>query len=187
LTPLEQLSLLRAQALGLASVHDAHIRVAVHPPPGSPDPQTPSRARPHCLASGSWPALAELDQRGGVAGQPILVIGAAREILPAWPIAPALRQRSTTLCDKIFEDTVSGAKADRPGLAAALAYVREGDTLVVWRLDRLGRSLPHLIETIGALEARGGWFSFADGSHRHHHVRRTAHLPCVRRARPVRA
>jgi hypothetical protein len=57
-------------------VHDAHIRVAVHPP-GSPDPQTPSRAQPHCLASGSWPALAELDQRGGVAGQPILVIGAA--------------------------------------------------------------------------------------------------------------
>jgi DNA invertase Pin-like site-specific DNA recombinase len=58
-------------------------------------------------------------------------------------------------CDKIFEDTVSGAKAERPGLAAALAYVREGDTLVVWRLDRLGRSLPHLIETIGELEARG--------------------------------
>jgi DNA invertase Pin-like site-specific DNA recombinase len=61
-------------------------------------------------------------------------------------------------CDKIFEDTVSGAKADRPGLAAALAYVREGDALVVWRLDRLGRSLPHLIETIGALEARGVGF-----------------------------
>jgi DNA invertase Pin-like site-specific DNA recombinase len=61
-------------------------------------------------------------------------------------------------CDKIFEDTASGAKAERPGLAAALAYVREGDTLVVWRLDRLGRSLPHLIETIGALEARGVGF-----------------------------
>jgi DNA invertase Pin-like site-specific DNA recombinase len=54
----------------------------------------------------------------------------------------ALRQAG---CDKIFEDTVSGAKAERPGLAAALAYVREGDALVVWRLDRLGRSLPHLI------------------------------------------
>ena len=61
-------------------------------------------------------------------------------------------------CDKIFEDTASGAKAERPGLAAALAYVREGDTLVVWRLDRLGRSLPHLIETIGALQARGVGF-----------------------------
>jgi len=61
-------------------------------------------------------------------------------------------------CDKIFEDTASGAKAERPGLAAALAYVREGDALVVWRLDRLGRSLPHLIETVGALEARGVGF-----------------------------
>jgi DNA invertase Pin-like site-specific DNA recombinase len=61
-------------------------------------------------------------------------------------------------CDKIFEETVSGAKADRPGLAAALDYVREGDTLVVWRLDRLWRSLPHLIETIGALEVRGVGF-----------------------------
>lgn len=61
-------------------------------------------------------------------------------------------------CGRIFEDTVSGAKAERPGLMAALAYVRQGDTLVVWRLDRLGRSLPHLIETVGALEARGVGF-----------------------------
>lgn len=61
-------------------------------------------------------------------------------------------------CERVFEDTVSGVKADRPGLAAALAYLRDGDVLVVWRLDRLGRSLPHLIETIGALEARGVGF-----------------------------
>lgn len=61
-------------------------------------------------------------------------------------------------CDRIFEDTISGVKADRPGLAAALAYLREGDALVVWRLDRLGRSLPHLIDTISALEARGVGF-----------------------------
>jgi len=58
-------------------------------------------------------------------------------------------------CTRIFEDKVSGAKADRPGLAAALAYLRDGDVLVVWRLDRLGRSLPHLIETIAALETQG--------------------------------
>ena len=56
------------------------------------------------------------------------------------------------------EDTASGAKADRPGLADALAYLRDGDVLAVWRLDRLGRSMPHLIETIGALEARGVGF-----------------------------
>ena len=58
-------------------------------------------------------------------------------------------------CERVFEDTGSGAKADRPGLVAALAYLRNGNVLAVWRLDRLGRSLPHLIETIGALEARG--------------------------------
>jgi DNA invertase Pin-like site-specific DNA recombinase len=58
-------------------------------------------------------------------------------------------------CGQIFTDTRSGARSDRPGLAQALAYVRPADTLVVWRLDRLGRSLPHLIETITALEGRG--------------------------------
>src|SRR5438876_2650645 len=55
---------------------------------------------------------------------------------------------------RIFTDTASGAKAERKGLEAALNYVREGDTLVVWRLDRLGRSLKHLIETITNLNNR---------------------------------
>jgi DNA invertase Pin-like site-specific DNA recombinase len=58
-------------------------------------------------------------------------------------------------CTKIFTDTASGAKAERKGLDEALNYVRKGDTLVVWRLDRLGRSLPHLIATMTALEERG--------------------------------
>jgi DNA invertase Pin-like site-specific DNA recombinase len=58
-------------------------------------------------------------------------------------------------CDKIFTDTASGAKAERKGLEEALNYVRKGDTLVVWRLDRLGRSLPHLITTMTDLEERG--------------------------------
>src|SRR5438874_3112614 len=57
-------------------------------------------------------------------------------------------------CNKIFTDTISGATTERKGLDAALAYVREGDTLVVWRLDRLGRSLKHLIETITNLNNR---------------------------------
>jgi DNA invertase Pin-like site-specific DNA recombinase len=57
-------------------------------------------------------------------------------------------------CNKIFTDTASGAKAERKGLDEALEYVREGDTLVVWRLDRLGRSLKHLIETISQLDTR---------------------------------
>src|SRR5512147_2967937 len=58
-------------------------------------------------------------------------------------------------CGRIFTDTASGAKAERIGLEEALNYVRPGDTLVVWRLDRLGRSLPHLIETITGLNNRG--------------------------------
>jgi DNA invertase Pin-like site-specific DNA recombinase len=58
-------------------------------------------------------------------------------------------------CSKIFTDTVSGAKMERKGLDEALDYVRKGDTLVVWRLDRLGRSLPHLITTLTGLEERG--------------------------------
>lgn len=57
-------------------------------------------------------------------------------------------------CRKIFDDKVSAAKADRPGLKSALAYMREGDTLLVWRLDRLGRSLKELIEIITNLEER---------------------------------
>jgi DNA invertase Pin-like site-specific DNA recombinase len=58
-------------------------------------------------------------------------------------------------CTKIFTDTASGAKAERKGLEQALNYVRKGDTFVVWRLDRLGRSLSHLIATMTGLEERG--------------------------------
>ena len=54
-------------------------------------------------------------------------------------------------CERIFTDVASGAKSDRAGLAEALKFAREGDTLVVWKLDRLGRSLGHLIET-GVIE-----------------------------------
>ena len=61
-------------------------------------------------------------------------------------------------CIKIFTDTASGAKAERKGLEDALNYVREGDILVVWRLDRLGRSLKHLIETITEVKKWGNGF-----------------------------
>ncbi len=66
--------------------------------------------------------------------------------------------------EQIFTDRLSGGKDERPGLAEALRYVREGDTLVVWRLDRLGRSLSHLIQTTSGLEQRGvGFKSLQEG------------------------
>jgi len=57
-------------------------------------------------------------------------------------------------CEKVYEDRISGAKAERPGLALALEVARAGDTLVVWRLDRLGRSLKDLITLAERLEQR---------------------------------
>jgi len=58
-------------------------------------------------------------------------------------------------CDRIFTDTISGSIQERKGLEEALSFVRLGDSLVVWRLDRLGRSLKHLIDTIAQLNAKG--------------------------------
>lgn len=57
-------------------------------------------------------------------------------------------------CARIFSDEMSGAKSERPGLSEALAFVRAGDTLVVWRLDRLGRSLKDLIHHVEELKAK---------------------------------
>lgn len=57
-------------------------------------------------------------------------------------------------CEEIYTDIVSGVKSQRPGLNKALSYLREGDTLVVWKLDRLGRSIQHLIQTVNALQTK---------------------------------
>ena len=85
-------------------------------------------------------------------------------------------------CERIFTDQESGAKEDRVGLVQALGFVREGDTLVVWKLDRLGRSLKHLVETVTELEKVGIGFKSPPGIHRHHHAGREAGLSPVRRA-----
>ena len=61
-------------------------------------------------------------------------------------------------CEKLFEDKASGVKTDRPGLTDAIRYLRDGDTLTVWKLDRLGRSMKHLIEIVTELEAKGVGF-----------------------------
>src|SRR6516164_8116109 len=74
-------------------------------------------------------------------------------------IAQTLDQQNTALdasgVTKTFSDTMSGARDDRPGLAQLLAYVRAGDTVVVWKLDRLGRNMLHILQTVKELTDRG--------------------------------
>jgi len=75
----------------------------------------------------------------------------------------ALRQHGVKK-EHLFCDKISGAKEDRPGLAACNETLRKGDTLVVWRLDRLGRSMRHLVNMIEELKERGiGFRSISDG------------------------
>ena len=68
----------------------------------------------------------------------------------------ALKEAGAT---STYEDKASGKTADRPELAHCLKALREGDTLVVWRLDRLGRNVQDLIRIVNGLEARGAWTS----------------------------
>jgi DNA invertase Pin-like site-specific DNA recombinase len=82
-------------------------------------------------------------------------VGYARVSTTDQDLALQLDALTAAGCAKVFEDRASGARTDRPGLRAALDYAREGDVLVTWKLDRLGRSLQHLIETVAALEQHG--------------------------------
>jgi DNA invertase Pin-like site-specific DNA recombinase len=74
-------------------------------------------------------------------------------------VAQTLDQQNDALeaagATKTFSDTMSGARDDRPGLAALMEYVREGDVVVVWKLDRLGRNTLHILETVKDLTDRG--------------------------------
>lgn len=87
-----------------------------------------------------------------------MLIGYARISTHDQTLALQLDALEKAGCEQIFTDQVSGTKAERKGLTEALSHLREGDTLVVWRLDRLGRSLRHLIDTITDLADRGVGF-----------------------------
>jgi DNA invertase Pin-like site-specific DNA recombinase len=91
---------------------------------------------------------------GPVAPLPPRLIGYARVSTPDQTTAPQLDALRAAGCTEIHEDRVSGSVVRRPGLDAALASLRSGDALVVWKLDRLGRSLVHLVELVASLEAR---------------------------------
>lgn len=84
-----------------------------------------------------------------------MLVGYARVSTIDQNVTPQIDELKKAGCEKIFRDKISGAKSDRPGLQEALDFLREGDSLVVWRLDRLGRSLKHLLETVSLLEERG--------------------------------
>lgn len=85
----------------------------------------------------------------------ILLIGYARVSTDDQKLDLQLDALNKAGCEKIYDDYMSGAKAERPGLTKALDQCRSGDTLVVWRLDRLGRSIKNLIDLAELLEQRG--------------------------------
>jgi hypothetical protein len=89
-------------------------------------------------------------------------------------------------CYRVFTETASGALADRPVLEQVLDQLRPGDTLVVWKLDRLGRSLRHLVETVTALADREVAFRSLQEQVDTTTPGRQAHLPRLRRAGRVR-
>jgi DNA invertase Pin-like site-specific DNA recombinase len=84
-----------------------------------------------------------------------MLIGYARVSIHDQTLNLQLDSLKEAGCEKLFTDHISDTKAERPGLADAMSHLRVGDSLVVWRLDRLGRSLRHLIDTITGLEQQG--------------------------------
>ena len=84
-----------------------------------------------------------------------MLVGYARVSTQEQELALQLDALKAAGCSKVFEEKASGAQRERPALKAALEYMREGDTLVVWKLDRLARSLKQLIETVEAMGEQG--------------------------------
>ncbi|WP_374309940.1 recombinase family protein [Methylocella sp.] len=106
-----------------------------------------------------------LDRSKPCAYNAAMKIGYARVSTDEQNLDPQLHALAQAGCESVFEDRgVSGASSQRPGLLAALAAAKEGDTLVVWRIDRLGRSTLHLLQLLDHLRGRGvGFLSIMDG------------------------
>lgn len=93
-----------------------------------------------------------------------MLIGYARVSTPEQDLTPQLDALHDAGCERTFSDKASGAKANRAGLADALSHARAGDVLVVWKLDRLGRTMKGLVDLAAELAARGvGLRSITDG------------------------
>ncbi len=93
-----------------------------------------------------------------------MLIGYARVSTADQDLTLQLDALAKAGCEKVFTDKASGAKIDRPGLVEALGFARAGDTLVIWKLDRLGRSIQGLIALAADLSERGIDFrSLTDG------------------------
>ncbi|EHI50200.1 recombinase family protein [Aeromonas salmonicida] len=94
-----------------------------------------------------------------------MLIGYARVSTQDQNLELQLEALTKAGCQKVFEDTISGTRTDRPGLGKALEMLREGDTLVVWKLDRLGRSVKQLVALVSDLHKQGIQFrSLTDSS-----------------------
>ena len=89
-------------------------------------------------------------------------------------------------CEKLFRDKLSGTRTTLPAREKLLAFARKGDVVVVWKLDRLGRSLRDLIDVVNSLQDAGS-ITVSPGSHRHDNTRRQAHVSHLCRTRRVRA
>lgn len=93
-----------------------------------------------------------------------MLIGYARVSTPEQDLTPQLEALLAAGCERTFSDKASGAKADRAGLAEALSHARCGDIIVVWKLDRLGRTMKGLVDLSAELAERGiGLKSLTDG------------------------
>lgn len=95
------------------------------------------------------------DRGDGAVTPPVVRIGYARVSTDDQSLAGQLDQLGRAGCEPIYSEHASGSKDDRPELAQALKALRAGDSLVVCRLDRLGRSLSHLVDTVHELARRG--------------------------------